>query len=209
MFLLQLFYLAQLLKKKVLATSSETHLHCCFFFVMLSFYQTCCLTGLPTCDACEANISVCLTLSLQNRKVNCTHFIYRSAGSHRLSSLIVHEVRQLFCVVSPWFCVSTCMWKRASVYMYKSEHEPCVCACLMRIYRTSERAPCQVGTEESQRARPSSFNVGIRHSSGSGEDEKAAGMIKSLWCSTEVQYSFSNLPDALAKIFSWLRWDRG
>lgn len=137
------------------------------------FYQTCCLTGLPTSNACESNISVYLASSLQNSEVNDKHFISLSiSGSGRFGSYLVHEIRQLFCVVSPWFCVSTCIWKRASVYMYKCEHEPCVCACLMRIYRTSEQAPCQVGTEESQRARPSSFNVGIRHSSGSGEDEK-------------------------------------
>lgn len=47
----------------------------------------------------------------------------------------------------------------------------------MRICRTSEQAPCQVGMEEAHCSRPSSFNVGVKHSLGSGEDENA-GIVK-------------------------------
>lgn len=58
----------------------------------------------------------------------------------------------------------------------------------MRIYRTSERAPCQMGTEVAQCSRPSPFNVGIRYSLGSGKDEKA-GTIKSLLRSALLRIS--------------------
>lgn len=99
--------------------------------------------------------------------------------------------------MAAYFCTHAYMWAWAS----------CVCAWLMRIYRTSERAPCQVGTEEAQCCRPSSFNVWIRHSLGSGEDEKA-GMTKitiPLCWGSAVFLVY--LPDAWARFFSRLRLD--
>lgn len=119
--------------------------------------------------------------------------------------MCVSQTTVLCCV-----CVAVCEYMHMAAYFctraYVWAWDVCVCAWLMRIYRTSERAVCQVGMEEAQCSCPSSFNVGSRHSSESGAEENV-GMIKSPRCSIRDQPSFSYLPHAWTQFFSRLRLD--
>lgn len=78
------------------------------------------------------------------------------------------QVKWLCCAVA---CKYTHMAKHFCIHAYMWTWALCVCVWLMRIYKTSEQATCQLGTEHARCSCSSYFNVAVRHSSGSRYDK--------------------------------------
>lgn len=88
--------------------------------------------------------------------------------SSRIDSSKLVQVKWLCCVVA---CKYTHMAKHFCIHAYMWTWALCVCAWLMRIYKTSEQAICQLGPEHARCSCSSYFNVAVRHSLGSRYDK--------------------------------------